>query len=887
MAGLSYGRRRFLFRRRITSQGLPYVAPRTVNSAFRHSFLRAFAVVRCILLLASHAPRTPLRFGITSPFRHSCGLNTLVCAIVVIAVLTAFSPTAKAQQTEAGEILSPSLRIAKVEITGDLFFDKDQLDLQVRTRPNRNLFGIPGFTWWLWIHQFGAKTLGGGVGRAFQAMGEPPSHLDSSVIAADVERLRLFYEYEGFREATVSVNVRPITNTDRVMVEFVVDAGQATYIRFLKYNGLDSLDTEAQLAIVRRSLLPPENFDPENPLSYRTRDVRYSEPLLIEERNRLMSVLRNAGFADVVRESIHAVIWDPQPDSFDVIIDIRLGARYRFGDVHHVVAGPVSDVSDRMHSEPLQSFEEGVEGGIASAYFSREAKLKFSVLRRALRFRPGDWYDSSKLLATKRRLDATGVFAFTEILRDGQDSTKTGATRINHRLNLQTRLRHQIRFQTFMLQRTGALGGGTGNELGAGVGITYNNLNLFGGGESFQLTTNGSLAADLGGRGGFTSAQWEVATSLSYPYLTFPFGALDRRLDLYDAKTRFSITLLAARRDALRLVLRGRGRANYRFELRHTRTLTSFLDLIDLTVSNPDTLDGFQEEFLDKILRSVDDPVQRGQIVEDYTVPQFNNALRYTFRSANIDPFRRSDGYTYESSFEVGGHLGFLLDRYVYSPDSLEGSLPGLPFFKGKGSAGRMVYRQYVRFVADFRTYHRLSSRSVFAWKFILGLSHPTGRADVIPFDRRFYSGGASSVRAWRLRELGPGGASFSSEADTVSTESTNILGGEIKLEGSIELRQTFARNILAADWVLALFADAGNVWFGSRNPGTEQGRFRIQNFVGELGVGAGFGLRLAWDYLIVRLDLAYKVHDPLRRGDFFPDELKDPLLQFGIGHTF
>lgn len=885
MAGLSNGRRRFLFRRRIVSPGFPHVAPRTINSAFRHSFLSAFALVQRTHLRASHPPRSIMPFGASTTYRNSRAHNVLVCVLVAIAVLSAFSPAAVAQQTESSEPRSPSYRVARVDFTGDLFFDKEQLGLQVRTRPNRNLLGIPGFTWWLWLHQFGSKTLGGGVGRAFQAMGEPPSHLDSTVVAADIERLRLFYEHEGFREAAVSVNVIPITNTDRVRVEFEIDAGQATYIRFLKYNGLDSLETEAQLAVVRRSLIQPEIFDPENPLSYRAGDVRYSEPLLIEERNRLMSILQNSGFADVVRNSIHAVIWDPQPDSFDVTIDIKLGPRYRFGDVRYVVAGPVSDALDRMHSEPLKSFEDGIEGGFASADFSGEEKLKFSVLRRALRYRPGDRYDSSRLLATKRRLDATGVFAFTEILRDGEDSTKIGAIRIDHRLNLQTRLRHQIRFQTFMLQRSGALD--ADNELGAGIGITYNNLNLFGGGESFQLTTNASLAADLGGGGGFTSAQWEVAASLSYPYLTFPFGALDRRLDLYDAKTRFSITFLAARRDALRLLLRGRGRANYRFELRHSRTLTSFLDLIDLTVSNPDTLDGFQEIFLDDILATVDDPVQRAQIIEDYTVPQFNNALRYTFRSANIDPFRRSDGYAYEGSFEVGGHLGYLLDRYVYSPDSLEGSLPGLPFFKGEGSAGRMVYRQYIRFVVDFRTYHRLTSRSVFAWKVIVGLAHPTGRADVIPLDRRFFSGGASSVRAWRLRELGPGGASFSSESDTLSTESTNIVGGEIKLEASVELRQTFARSVLAADWVLALFADAGNVWFGSRNPGTDEGQFRVQNFLGELGVGAGFGLRLAWDFLIVRLDLAYKVHDPLRRGDFFPDKLKDPILQFGIGHTF
>ena len=869
MAGLSNGRRRFLFRRRIAPPIPERAVPRHVISSPRHVLTDP---ITCNLAKFSGFASTRIA---TTP-----GLLALVFFLLVCLA----NPRSAYAQSVEPEI--ESKRVAKVTFVGDLFFGNDQLRLHVRTRPNRNLLGVPGFTWWLWLYQLGAKTFGGKIGRAFQAMGEPPAHLDSSLVAADIERLRLFYEREGFRSAAVTAHLIPIGETDRVRVEFQINAGKPTYIRTMKYNGLDHIGLDEQVAIVRQSLIPANDFDPLNPLEYPPRNLRYSEPLLQLERGRLMTALRNSGYAAVIRDSIHAVIWQAKPDSFDVTIDIRLGPRYRFGNVDFVVAGPVSAATARTQSEPLESSEDGIEGGVATAGFSGENKLDFDVLTRALRFRPGDTYDASQLLATKRRLDATGVFSFTEIVPTGEDSTRSSGTRINHRFNLQTRLRHQIRFETFMLQRTGDLEGAD-NEFGAGIGITYSNLNLFGGSERFQLSTNGSLAADLGGPGGFTSAQWEVTTSLSYPYLTFPLGALDRLLNLYEARTQFSITLLAARRDALRLVLRGKGRAQYRFELRHSRTLTSFLDLVDITVSNPDTLDGFQKFFLDDILRLIEDPVQAAQIIEDYTVPQFNNAFRYSFRSANVDLFRRSDGYAYETSFEIGGNLGYLLDRYIYSPGEIEGSLPGLPFFKGRGSSGRMIYRQYVRFVADLRRYYRINSRSVLAWKFIFGVGHPTGDADVIPFDRRFYSGGASSVRAWSLRELGPGSASFISEADTISTETTNIIGGEIKLETSVELRHTFGRNILAADWIIALFLDAGNVWFGSRNPGTEQGHFRATEFINDFGVGAGLGVRLAWDYLILRLDMAFKVQDPLRKGDFFPDKLKDPLFQFGIGHAF
>ena len=103
MAGLSNGRRRFLFRRRVASPGFPHVAPRTINSAFRHSFFPTFVLVRRTLLRASCIPRSSLRFGASTTCGISRTRNVLVRVLVAIAVLTAFSLSAVAQQTESRE----------------------------------------------------------------------------------------------------------------------------------------------------------------------------------------------------------------------------------------------------------------------------------------------------------------------------------------------------------------------------------------------------------------------------------------------------------------------------------------------------------------------------------------------------------------------------------------------------------------------------------------------------------------------------------------------------------------------------------------------------------------------------------------------------------------
>ncbi len=799
----------------------------------------------------------------------------------------------------SGQSGTPRDRVVEVTFEGPRVFADAQLRVNVRTRPNRRLLGIPGVTWWLWLHRLG-ESVPGSLGRGLRTTGEPPAHLDPAVLAADVERLRLFFLQEGFRGARVDARVDTLSTKGRLAVRFVLDPGRPTYIRSVRYDGLAVLPEGDRRAFLGGTLLTDVPSDPgptgvgapgsvrvSDPasLSFRPSGRRYSEPLLLEEGRRILSFLRHAGFAAVTRDSILAVVVPARPDSFDIVFNVRPGPTFRFGDVETVVRGPEPGVPARVDSFRIETRNDGAAGGLLTVRFEGERRVGAGLFRRALAFRPGDRFDQDLLSTTKRRLDNTGVFAFTDFVSLLGDSARVeGALRVPHRFELQTRPRHRIRFQSFMLQRSGALAD-SDNEIGTGLGVTYSNLNVFGEGEAFRLSSTGTVAADLTGSGGFTSAQWDVSGTLAFPYLVFPFTGLERRLDLYDARTEASVTLLAARRDALKLVLRGRGSARYRLEMGHSPTLVSLVDLVDVSVSNPDTLAGFSGTFLDDILRSVDDPVQRGQIVEDYTEPQVNNALRYTMRSARLDPFKRDEGHAREASLEIGGNLPYAADRWVFTPGTIEGSLPGLPFFGAGDDGSRLIYRQYVRFVADVRQFRRLDAGSVLAWKAFVGVAHPTGDADVVPFDRRFYSGGAASVRAWGLRELGPGSASFL--ADSVTTGTTNLLGGEVKLEASVEFRRTVIRNLMAANWELALFADAGNVWSGPRNPGLADGRFRADRFWKELGAGTGVGLRLAWDYLILRLDFAYKVHDPLRQGVILPDGFKDPVVHFGIGHTF
>jgi len=819
--------------------------------------------------------------------------------------------------TAASDTTAPVVR--SVEIQGNQQFSDQTLKRNLRTQPNRRILGIPGLTWWRWVYQLGnSDWMWSRLGDALKSGGEPPARLDSSTVVGDTERLRLFYRQQGFREATISYRVETPPSADWVRVTFSVEPGPTTYIRQVQYTGLDVLTRRQQRRLAQQTVFEPASSTIGDTLRFALQGQRYREPLLLEQRRRILTFLQNEGYAGASPDSIRAIVDSVVSDSFDVTFRVQTGPRYRFGSIRFVVKGTETTPS-RTDTLSATVDSSGGYQPLTTARITDESHLNSGILRRSLQFSPGEYHDQSAIQATKRRLESTGVFTFTslspefgEVVRDS-----AGTRYLPLRIRGRTRQRHRVRAETFALQRESVGSAETSlqlNEFGVGLSGLYENINALGGGETFRLRASGSVASGLDSTL-VSSRQLEVSGSLTFPYLIRPFRPFEQLFDLSSTQTRVSLSVLTARRNKLGLRIRSRVNAQLQLEMRHTPTRVSRLDVMDLSLSNPDTLDQFGTRFLNRVFGpeggGVQNPVQRQQILQDYTRPQINTALRYTFRSATANLLRRRNGHIYELSTEVGSTLPLLFDRFVFAPATLNYSLPG--FFGGTGGlTGRLLYRPYLRTTVDLRRYVPLGSGTTVATKLFGGLAHPTAGPTVVPFDRRFFSGGASSVRGWRLWDLGPGATRL--PADTTAAAQgglANILGGDLKLESSIELRTTLVPSLLAARWTGATFLDMGNVWFGPRNPGLgndeassdstmqtrltmgEQvdvgsGRFQGLESLLDVGVGGGIGLRLEWKYLVVRFDLAYRLHDPSpANDDVFSDDSGGPLLHFGIGQAF
>jgi outer membrane protein assembly factor BamA len=198
-----------------------------------------------------------------------------------------------------------------------------------------------------------------------------------------------------------------------------------------------------------------------------------------------------------------------------------------------------------------------------------------------------------------------------------------------------------------------------------------------------------------------------------------------------------------------------------------------------------------------------------------------------------------------------------------------------------------LQYAQYAKADVDFRYHFNFGRKKeqTIATRFFAGYGLAYGNSEVVPFVKQYFSGGPYSVRAFNIRSLGPG-----TYTDTSNQNNSSFFDrtGNIRLEANVEYRFPIYSFLKGA-----VFADAGNVWNSVGNPafadanGNQTDRFS-SNFINELGMGAGIGLRVDIQGFVIRFDLAAPFHDPgLPEGDRLDFRFDEPVLNFAIGYSF
>ncbi len=751
-----------------------------------------------------------------------------------------------------------------VRFSGNSDVGNGTLKRLVRTQNNREFLGIPRFTPWYYIHQ--------AIG-----VGESPAYLNREVVSTDIDRISTYYQNLGYFEASVDTSIieyRP----DRVEVSFIIEEGPRSKIRSVSYRGWPDFEDEYKLP----DFYSDSEFgtDMKNDSTFST-DRFYRVADLRTEQTRIVNFLKNNGFASVQRDSVLALVKPiaDEENTYDVLYSINPGQLYTFGDVHIRLAGP--DISDEYEESRQISDEEHTMPGY-SIYIDKQesAQTRFSLLYEQIAFKPGESFDQSAYIRSVNAFQNLGIFLTNRFgLNEDGSSPDYSRSEIPVYIDLQSIPKHSIRAELFGMRRYG---------FGTGFGINYNNNNLRGRADNFSLGVNTSFEYVPAGtiteispqdpetgrttRSGATFFQsYEVRAEYTVPRLNFPLQTFQNRSWVQSSRTRYALTY--SQSDQLFFRINSDIRFNLRYEVTHSDKLTSLFDLIEVDIIDTDPSAQFRQNLIDEF---GEQSIEFQRIEEDFR-PQVSSIIRYTIRNRDVDLIKRASGFSTELSAAIGGNIPYLIDRYISNPGTVDQSLPP-PF---NLSSNELQYSRFIKFSADFRRYLELSPSLVFAARSFTGFSQPIFDSRSIPLNRRFFAGGSNDIRGWAPFELGPGGI----------TGTPAVPGGEIKLAAFKEFRQTFLRDFLNTDWQLAWHTDAGNIWYGQRTSLLDQdddelldeGRFYFNKFYNQIAVGSGLGLRFDFEFLVVRFDLTYRIHD-LEEGWFNNSR---PRFSFGIGHSF
>lgn len=474
--------------------------------------------------------------------------------------------------------------------------------------------------------------------------------------------------------------------------------------------------------------------------------------------------------------------------------------------------------------------------------------LRRKVLNESTYLKAGNYYSGSDLQNTYNHFARLGAVKYTNIsFREIPDTAL-----LDCRIQLQTNKPSTL---SFLPEGTNTAG-----DLGAAATLTYQNRNLFRGSEDLSVEFRGAYEA-IKGLEGYSNqdfVEYSLETRLKFPRFILPFlsSAVRRRLNatsevslLYDLQDRpeFHRRLWSA---------------TWRY--RWTPQDKSYqyqLDLLDLNyVLMPWISDTFRRLYLDDVTSR-------------------NAILRYNYQDLFITKI--GFGFAYnngrialKTNIETSGNALNLLSESIGVSKNEQ----------GQNQVFGIAYAQYVKGDIDLTRIVQLYYGNQLVFHVGLGVAYPYGNSTLLPFEKRYFSGGANSLRGWSVRGIGPGKfKGMDGRIDFINQT------GDMKLDLNVEYRTHLF-------WKLdgALFVDAGNIWTLRAYEDQPGGQFTLKDFPSQLAADYGIGFRFNFDYFIVRFDLGMKAVNPayeIEQQEHFPIVKprlsRDFAFHFAVGLPF
>ena len=478
---------------------------------------------------------------------------------------------------------------------------------------------------------------------------------------------------------------------------------------------------------------------------------------------------------------------------------------------------------------------------------SAKIHLRPRVLRRSTLIKEGDLFSATQLQRTYANFARMQAVRYTNIrFTEAPDTTLLDCD-----INISTNKPSSISFQPE--------GTNTAGDLGAAASVTYENRNLFRGSEllSIQLRAAYEAITGLEGYQNKDYQEYGVETKLTFPQFVAPLlSSTFRRRSVATSELSLNWNL-QNRPEFHRRVFSTAWRYHWNEPRQHISYRYDFFDIN--YVYMPWISSRFKADYLDNATSR-------------------NAILRYNYEDLFI--LKMGFGLAFNDgenalkvNVESAGNMLQAVSKLFRLPQNSN----------GKYTLVNIAYAQYVKFDVDFTRLFQFDERNSLAFHVGLGVAYPYGNSTILPFEKRYFSGGANSVRGWRVRELGPG--TFKGTDGRIDFINQT---GDMKLDMNLEYR-TFL------GWKLhgAVFVDAGNIWTLRNYADQPGGQFRFNSFYRQIALAYGLGLRLNFDYFILRFDLGMKAVNPAYETSrehyplLYPNFKRDFAFHFAVGLPF
>lgn len=557
--------------------------------------------------------------------------------------------------------------------------------------------------------------------------------------------------------------------------------------------------------------------------------MRFTVETLDNERKRIAGLLSDNGYFRFNKDFIHFTA-DTIMGRKDIALTLQL-RKYK----------PNNNSPEVDHTRYL------IREVLFQSNDSDRIHLRKQVLLNATAIKEGRPYDASALQRTYNNFARLQAVKYTNIKFAEVPDTNL----LDCHIQISTNKPSTISFQPE--------GTNTAGDLGAAASITYTNRNLFHGSEQLSIEFRGAYEAITGLEGyqDQNYTEFSVETKLVFPRFLAPFLSKSFRRR-QTASSEWAVSWdFQNRPEFHRRVFSSAWRYRWSEPKHH---LNYRFDLLDLNyVYMPWISSTFKRDYLDN-------------------AENRNAILRYNYEDIFIMKTGFTVSYTdgvdaVRANFESAGNL-------------LNGVSKGFGFktnSQGQHTLFNIAYAQYVKFDFDYTHLFQFDKRNALALHAGLGVAYPYGNSTVLPFEKRYFSGGANSVRGWSVRELGPG--KFKGTDGRIDFINQT---GDVKLDLNAEYRSSLF-------WKLqgALFIDAGNIWTLRNYAEQPGGQFKFTEFYKQIAASYGMGLRLNFDYFILRFDVGMKAINPAYESEkehwsiIHPKLSRDFDFHFAVGLPF